>query len=243
MDGNDLRRYYVAGARAARSVAERTGALQSLERRSDRHPRGGAAHLRSMFAIHDVDAMVALDVPWWTYRATDVVEAFLAGRGGQARVFEFGSGASTLWLAARAGEVHSVEHHEGFARQVRRLLDARPGLSERTTLHVVDAPVVPAPRVPSRGRGAQGADFADYVDTIHRVGGAFDLVVVDGRAREACLRASLEHLAPGARVVVDDSHRARYRQAIADSGLSCRTLRGLTPTLPYPRDTAVLTAP
>src|SRR5206468_7996350 len=69
----------------------------------------------SLTRVHDVDAMIELDVPWWTYRAGDAVDRWLAVRPRPVRVFEFGSGASTVWLAARADEVCSVEHHRGFA--------------------------------------------------------------------------------------------------------------------------------
>ncbi len=64
--------------------------------------------------------------------------------------------------------------------------------------------------------------------------------MIDGRAREACLAASIEHVAPGGLIVFDNSKRGRYKKAIANSGLDARRLRGLTPTLPYPDQTSVL---
>ena len=39
------------------------------------------------------------------------------------------------------------------------------------------------------------------------------------------------------------TRRQRYRVAIAGSGLRERVFRGLTPTLPYPEQTSVLTRP
>src|SRR3954468_16081134 len=53
--------------------------------------------LHSLTRVHDVAAMTTLDVPWWTYRAVDEVERWLETRSGPARVFEYGSGASTVW--------------------------------------------------------------------------------------------------------------------------------------------------
>jgi hypothetical protein len=116
---------------------------------------------------------------------------------------------------------------------------AYPGIR----LHRVEAPASARPRVPSGKTSHQGLDFADYVATIDRVGGRFDLVVVDGRAREACLRASLPHLAADGLVVFDNSGRRRYRRAIAESGLLERRFAGLTPTLPYPEQTSLLAFP
>jgi len=45
-----------------------------------------------------VDDLVNLDIPWWTYGAIDAVQQHLESLKGRARLFEFGSGASTVWL-------------------------------------------------------------------------------------------------------------------------------------------------
>lgn len=94
--------------------------------------------------------------------------------------------------------------------------------------------------MPSAKEGHAGLDFADYVTMIDKIDGSFDVIVIDGRAREACLVAAVPRLASGGIVVFDNSRRRRYRRAIAQSGLAERKLRGLTPTLPYPEQTSVL---
>jgi hypothetical protein len=99
-----------------------------------------------------------------------------------------------------------------------------------------------SPKVPSVKEGQQGLDFADYVGTIDEVGGLFDVIVVDGRARTACLSAALPHLAPDGMIVFDNSRRRRYRAAIESCGLRERRLPGLVPTLPYPDQTSLLMA-
>ncbi|WP_019136654.1 class I SAM-dependent methyltransferase [Cellulomonas massiliensis] len=206
---------------------------------SDPPPRTSRARhwLWSLRHVYDVPALAAMDVPWWTYDAIDAVDAWLAARP-ETRVFEYGSGASSLWLARRATSVHSVEHDAGFARWMEPEFARHANL----TVEVVEAEPSAAPVVPSAKEGQGGLDFARYVATIDRVGGAFDLVVVDGRAREACLARAVEHLAPGGLVVLDNSRRARYRAAVAASGLAERRTTGLTPTLPYPEQTSLLRA-
>ncbi len=99
------------------------------------------------------------------------------------------------------------------------------------------------PAVPSRKEGHDGLDFADYVAAIDEVPGSFDLVVIDGRAREACLTAAVGKLAVDGLVVFDNSRRRRYREAITRSGLDERVFAGLTPTLPYPEQTSLLSRP
>lgn len=191
----------------------------------------------SLLRVHDSLAMVELDVPWWTYRAIDVVDAWIDGRRGQVRAFEYGSGASTVWLAERVAEIHSTEHHTGFAGHMRPTLEKYPNVDFR----VVEAVASDQPKVPSAKEGHGGLDFASYVDTIAEVGGRFDLVVIDGRAREACLARALPFLDEDGIVVFDNSRRQRYQRAIAAAPVVERRLAGLTPTLPYPDQTSVLT--
>lgn len=225
---------YVAGARGTGRLLTRVGLLPDGVPARDHR----LAHwAMSLTRVHDSAALVAMDVPWWTYAAIDAVEAWLAARRRPIRVFEYGSGASTVWLARRADEVHTVEHHRAFATSF------APNLAglQNVEIRVVEPRPDPRPAVPSAKEGNQGLDFSDYVATIDEVGGTFDLIVVDGRAREECLRRALPHLAADGLVVFDNSGRRRYRRAIAASGLVERPLRGLTPTLPYPDRTSLLT--
>ena len=153
-----------------------------------------------------------------------------------ARVFEFGSGASTAWLAQRSGEVHSVEHHAEFAASIGAA--AQPVRQRRAARRAAGG--VPNPQTPSAKEDYAGLDFTAYVSTIDAVDGDFDLVVIDGRAREACLDRAVPRLAPGGLVVFDNSRRRRYRRAIERSGLQEQVLTGLTPTLPYSEQTSLL---
>jgi hypothetical protein len=237
--GQIARSAYVATSRAARDVARRTGVFDRLDRRYREAPRSVGGHLRTLFAIHDVEDLVALDQPWWTYGAIDAVAAHLAALEGRARVFEYGSGASSVWLGRRAGEVHSVEHHAGFAGVMRRVL-AEAGLEGTVTLHEVAPTTGDSPVVPSQRRGEEGNDYAGYVASIDAVPGEFDLVVVDGRARVACLEHAAARLAPGGIVLFDDSQRPRYAPGLAGSGLRVERHRGWVPSLPFPRESSVL---
>lgn len=192
--------------------------------------------LHSLTRVHDAAAMVELDVPWWTYRAIDEIELWLSARPRPARVFEYGAGASTVWLARRCGEVTSVEHDPAFVPVVERLLTGLP----HATVRLRPATTSAHPVVPSAKEGCAGLDFASYVAAIDELDGDLDLVVIDGRAREACLERALPRLADGGLVVFDNSWRRRYRRALAAAPVAELRLRGLTPTLPYPDQTSVV---
>lgn len=224
---------YVAGFRGARKAAEKSGLLDKMAH----SPSPRVRHLRTLFAIHNVGDLADLDVAWWSYPAMERVEKFLADRQ-QARIFEFGAGASTVWLSRRAAEVTSVEHDTAFVGYVRELVADLPNV----TLHAVPpTPASGATVVRSGRHGHKDLDFGDYVDTIDHVGGPFDLIVVDGRARVDAFQRALEHLAPGGLVVFDNIKRKRYWDVLTVMpGLRIELLKGGTPALPYPTTTGLI---
>jgi hypothetical protein len=230
------KRAYAFGARAAGRGLTRAGVLGADPPPVDRRVRHWAY---SLTKVHDSLAIAALDVPWWTYGSISAVTAWLEAHPGPVRVFEYGSGASTLWLAHRADEVHSVEHHRGFGEMMQgELAD-----SEHVTLRIVEPVESSHPVVPSAKEGHGGLDFERYVAAIDQVEGDFDLIVVDGRAREVCLARARSRLARDGVIVFDNSARRRYREAIRASGLVEQRFLGLTPTLPYPECTSLLRRP
>jgi predicted O-methyltransferase YrrM len=135
--------------------------------------------------------------------------------------------------------VHSVEHHAGFGQMIQEANADVPN----TTLDIVEPVESAVPEVASAKEGHGRLDFAPYVRRIDGVGaehGPFELIVIDGRAREACLSAALPHLADGGIIVFDNTLRRRYRAAIAAATVREEIHRGLTPTLPYPDQTSLL---
>lgn len=229
-----VRGAYVSGVKTIRKAAEKTGLLTKLENSAS--PK--ARHVRTLFSIFDAADMVRMDMAWWSYPAMQRVDEFLSDRP-EARIFEYGAGASTLWLAKRAAQVDSVEHDTGWAESVRGMLADSPG---NVKLHAVPPTGATPDTVVRSGRvGHTDLDFGDYVSTIDEVGGPFDLIVVDGRARVDAFRRSLDHLADGGVVVFDNIKRKRYWDVISVMpGLRIELLKGGTPTLPYPTTTGLI---
>jgi hypothetical protein len=229
---------YAAGARGVGRGLRRIGVLGDEPPPRDNRWKHWAY---SLFCAHDSLAIAELDVPWWTYGAIDAVDEWLSGRERPVRVFEWGSGASTLWLAKRVDRIDSVEHHLGFGGMIREQLAGQgERRAEHAVLHIVEPAESVSPEIGSRKEGMGGLDFAEYVRHIDTIGGEFDLIVVDGRAREACLDAGLPHLADDGLIVFDNTHRRRYQEAITKAPVRQERHRGLTPTLPYPDETSLL---
>lgn len=230
-----MKKVYVNGVRALRRALAAIGVLGLLDRWAARSRTG--LWLRSLLSIYDLEDLLPYDVPWWTFKASDEVSAFLREHP-DARVLEWGSGASTAWLSRRAGTVTSVEHDPAWAEIV------RPVLPANATVRVVE----PVAATGADGEelsekdGFAGLDFAPYVDAVDDTVGSFDVIVVDGRARGACYRRAISRLAPGGVLVFDNVDRQRYRDAIAGSPVpvDVEWTRGLTPALPYPTRTALV---
>ncbi|SCM77390.1 conserved hypothetical protein [uncultured Pleomorphomonas sp.] len=227
-----LRIPYVGLMRVLRRLIWRGDRFRSAPRPASRT----GLWLRSLFAIYDIDEMNRLDLAWWQLDGIARVGAFLDARPG-ARVFEYGSGASTLWLSRRAGTVISVEHVSSWAAVVRNLLVNAPHVC---LLEVPGEPINDGNRAYASDKPRdRGLAFHNYV---HAIDGEepFDLIIIDGRCRSLCLGAAKAHLKPDGLIVFDNSGRRRYRDAIDGSGMKVERLRGLTACLPYPDETTLL---
>lgn len=230
-----LKSTYIHCVRAASKVGGHIGLLSALERHRERR---GAVWLRSLFSIYQLDDLVHLDLAWWTFEAMDQVEKFLRERPG-ARVFEYGSGASTFWLARRGAIVTSVEHDAEWGS---KMLE-RTKAAENIKIKVVPPTKSPHAQFPSGVARWRDHDFEEYVRSIDREAGTFDLIIIDGRCRPACLEQSKGRLSEGGLILFDNSGRSRYQKTIKAAGMERTVTRGLVPTLPYPDETTLLRRP
>jgi predicted O-methyltransferase YrrM len=119
-----------------------------------------------------------------------------------------------------------------------------PALQAYPNVRLLTSPPTPARagqrQFRSNRKGYEQNSFEDYVSTINRQEGQFDLIVIDGRARIACLEASQSRLSDRGIILFDNSDRAEYRRAIDDCPLTEQALKGMTPGLPMPSQTSLL---
>lgn len=218
---------------SVRKVLQVLGVLEWLDRWA--HSSRIGLWVRSLFSLYDVEDFVRLDLPWWTLDSISLVDDFLAQRT-DARVFEWGSGASTMWLEKRAGAVCSVEYDPEWFDLMRAMV------GPKTSVIHTPAQSSKQPRVGSKMWGHKDLDYRNYVEAIDQVTGDFDLIVIDGRARSACLEKAVTRLAAGGMVVFDNTNRRRYRPALdrVKDGFDGTTTTGLTPSLPWSTQTTLL---
>lgn len=148
-------------------------------------------------------------VAWVTFPALDWLEEFLQP---SMTVFEWGCGGSTLFFAQRVAHVTSVEHDRDWHGQATR------SIRETGAANVDLRLVGPQPSDDPAGYGSavdtyHAMSFERYARTID-AHGSFDLVLVDGRARMACLEHAVPHVRPGGAVVLDNSDYRRYQDRL-----------------------------
>lgn len=158
--------------------------------------------------------------PWWNYKVREFVAARLRP---SSRVFEFGGGASTLWLVDQGCDVHTVEHDIEWHRQ---LVERVRGRAEVDLIPPADS-------------------YDAYVNSISsQPDGTFDLVIVDGRERVRCGLAAMSKVKQGGMLLLDDSDRDCYRPLHESLAIWLGThLRGLKPGDWEPSQTSVWIRP
>jgi predicted O-methyltransferase YrrM len=184
-------------------------------------------------------------VPWITYGAIRWLENTLTR---DMSVFEFGSGGSTLFLAARAGKVVSIEHDAAWYQFVSQRI-AQLGI-HNCDLQLAEPQPLPAdqgdeygPHTYTSRHGKRHTQwFENYVTRIDSYPDAsFDLVIVDGASRAACIQHALTKVRRGGYLMLDNAERKRYRTA-TDSLLKTippRVFRGTGPARPEIWETTI----
>jgi len=116
-------------------------------------------------------------VPWYTYAAIEFAKQLDFS---EKRIFEFGSGYSTLFWGGRAKAVVAVEHEKEWY--------------ERMLL-----------KIPANVDYRYVAEPERYPRVILEYEGFFDVVVIDGELRPDCVGPALEKLSPDGLIIVDNT--------------------------------------
>jgi hypothetical protein len=169
-------------------------------------------------------------LPWLTFPAIEAIKNWdLSNK----RIFEYGSGYSTLFWAVRAKEVISVEHDPGWYEKITKLAPMN--------VRMILAPITQSadeyhPKPETREQ------FRRYAEAIEDFG-VFDVIVVDGyarsRVRYQCAQSSLPQLAKNGLIILDNSDwlpaTARY---LRTAGLIEIDLSGPVPENEYCQTTS-----
>jgi hypothetical protein len=113
-------------------------------------------------------------VPWYSFPAIDYLATVDFSTK---KVFEYGSGNSSIWWSQRCKELTAVEHDRKFFDW----MNSRGKLNARYICDEV---------------------MRHYVE---RLTSPQDVIIIDGADREECARRALQYLAPGGMIILDNS--------------------------------------
>lgn len=130
-------------------------------------------------------------IPWWSYSASSFIDQIVPT---EASVLEIGSGNSTLWWIARGNEVTALETSEDWARTVRE------SAGRHSNLELIVNPLT-------------DGDMSALIPADHK----FDILHIDhSEDRSQAVRSFLPLLKDTGMIIVDNSDRAEYQQALQE---------------------------
>ncbi len=155
-------------------------------------------------------------LPWVTYSFIDFIKPRLKP---DMELFEYGSGNSTWFYAARVKKVISIEHDSHWYEKVKT---NNPSNAEMifTSLDI-------------------NGQYAKMAVTRQQ---PFHLIIVDGRDRVHCCIHAVEALTADGVLVLDDSERPEYQEVfryLQEKGFRSLSFSGISPGLFYQKSTTV----
>lgn len=150
------------------------------------------------------------DRPWITFQAKDFLDTILKK---DMSVFEYGSGSSTLYFSRRVKSIYSIENDSEWFTYLERYL-SKYEISNVTCKLFEAQPCDDNSFYGSSSPANKGLSFEEYVKSIDAFpDGTFDIIVVDGRSRNACIEHALLKLRKNGYLIVDNSEREGYFKA------------------------------
>ncbi len=191
-------------------------------------------HFLRWLASFQNDYFLTRRQPWLVFDVIDFLNCLpLEGK----RVFEYGSGGSTLYWLSRQMLCVSVEHDPGWYDLVRVRVGAAADIDYRLvqpeknglreTMDIADPMSYLSDDIAFRGYSFK--NYASQIDAFPP--DYFDLVVVDGRARPACILHSVSKVKVNGLLILDNADRQYYTTKTAEylGNFDCSSFYGVGP--------------
>jgi len=169
--------------------------------------------LRWRRSLRQKGSPLADEYPWITFAAANYLEKYLKSNH---RIFEFGSGGSTLFFLSRCQFLSTVEHDVEWFSIVKKCVENKSYFNWSGVLappETGDIAASPDSANPAHyaSRHVSHVNFKQYAHTIDQYPDEFfDIVMVDGRSRPACIKQSVAKIRMGGLIVLDNAERSYY---------------------------------
>jgi len=190
--------------------------------------------LLQTYTSYSIEEKLSCELPYTNINFIKFLTDFTKDKNGL-NLFEYGSGSSTLFFEKHFAQVYSVENNESWYKEIK-------SYSKKANIYFVPGELSLNPNIKSSKFGYKKYDFKNYVNIINEIGIKFDVVFIDGRARESCLKIVLNYLKPKGLIVLDNSGRKRYKTELELYKKKYKYIefKGLSTFIPLPSKTTVI---
>lgn len=205
-----------------------------------------AGYLTNIGWIRSVEERESIDlcgpVPWFTYASQRFISQIASKK---ARVCEYGCGGSTIWWALRTAKVTAIEHDLAWRSKIESevmltahanhidFLDPFHEIPEETEDKIKSSVLL----------DEEDYKYLKYAASPLRKKDNYDIVVIDGRGRNACAYVAAEILTPNGFIVFDNTDRDNYNvglEYLKKRGFCRIDFWGMGPINPYEWCTTIL---
>lgn len=197
--------------------------------------------------------LIASSMPWICFDAIIFLNDCLRTKN-NLRIFEYGSGGSTFYWLLFDVKLVSIEHDISWFTMVKEKLNTR--MIKNVDYRYVEPEYVNEnwwkERDPSDPLQYSTGDetlknykFRNYVNQIDQFpDGYFDLIMIDGRSRPACITHSIKKVKQGGLLIIDNTEIDYYFQKTASylEAFDRKIFFGIVPTLTHMSRTDIFLA-
>ncbi|MFM5902950.1 MAG: methyltransferase domain-containing protein [Dolichospermum sp.] len=157
----------------------------------------------------------AKPIPWYTYPAIEFIENKIDSNF---RVFEYGSGNSSLWWSERVSQVISIESDTNWFGYIKE------NMPSNVELYLIE-------------------DDLEYAAAIHQYEDhLFDVIIVDGSNRNKCAEFAISKVKDQGFIIFDNTDDHRHAEGVRkllDSGFMKIDFYGMIPSYLYKNCTSI----
>jgi hypothetical protein len=185
------------------------------------------------------DYMVRYRQPWITFDAIDFLTNYNLRNK---RVFEYGSGGSTLFWLDKGAICVSIEHDQLWYQKMINVIGDQERADYRfigSESDISDPSITKDYSDPDQYISSQytiqKSQYKKYVQQVDEFDdGFFDLILIDGRARPSCIKHSWPKVKSGGLLILDNADREYYtkKTTVFLQNFECMEFLGAVPNTP-----------
>lgn len=154
--------------------------------------------------------------PWMYTEAYVFIKSFLL-LNPDSKIFEYGSGSSTLYFSKLCKKIISIESDKEWFMEMKNHIITKKIDNVELINQVPEKDIsneIIDKKYKTYFKNFNDMNFINYVNTIDNYKENFDIIIVDGYCRNACIEKSIAKIKKNGILVLDNSFRTRYKSSL-----------------------------